>query len=281
MVEKKLNEPTPKGLEIKCEEGKENITITLGDDVDLGKIIQWLVEKQRIQQFKYKQDKPSSYKLRNDKDTITIKMQGNRQDDVYGVQMMADEKRNNLLFGYDEKRKKLFFNNDLQGNFRYVCRNKNIQCLTTEQSSNLLALTGYYLEKDVEGNLSWYKTTKDGKVYMCNATGQNGDPECIDDEKWKPIRHTFWSNIYQWYWNNFDDFDDEIKKQTSEKKRFGRLFIGQQNITGDWLCGSGCCSFTPSGYNEYDFYKEKPNDNKKSNNNIIDDSQEIVNSNQK
>ena len=112
---------------------------------------------------------------------------------------------------------------------------------------------------------------------MCNATGQNGDPECIDDEKWKPIRHTFWSNIYTWCCHKFDDFDDETKKQTSKIKRFGRLFIGKQDMAGNWLCGTGCCSLTPSGYNEYDFYKEKPNNNTESGNNISNDlSQNII-----
>ena len=136
----------------------------------------------------------------------------------------------------------------------------------------------YSLVKDIKGNLSWCKTTKNGKVYMCNAKDKDSDPEKINDNEWMPIRHTFWSNIDQWYVNNFEDFGDEIKKQTSKIKRFGRLFIGQQNMTGDWLCGTGCCSCTNSGYNEYDFYKEKQNDNTESGNNINNNlSQNIIN----
>ena len=135
----------------------------------------------------------------------------------------------------------------------------------------------YGLTKDIKGNLSWCKITKDGKIYMCNATGKYSDPDNIDKNEWTPIRHTFWSNIYHWYQHNFDEFDDEIKKQTSKIKRFGRLFIGQESMTGDWLCGKGCCGLTPSGYNEYDFYKEKQNDNKKSGNDINDNlSQNII-----
>ena len=271
MEEKKLDEPTPKGLEIKDEEGKENITITLGDDVNLGKIVDYLVDEKHIARSITQDGNGNYFYEPVNNATITIKMCGEDQDDTYSVKMSPD--KDGDLFKYDKKDKEIVCNGDgierSEFGYRVKCRNN---CIACDIIDNKIYLTDhmYYLIKDIEGNLSWLKTTKDEKPYMCNAKGKNSDPEKIHNNEWKQIRHTFWSNISHWYMNNFDDFDDNIKKQTSKIKRFGRLFIGQQDMTGDCLCGTGCCSFTPSGYNEYDFYKEKQNDNKKSGNNIND-----------
>lgn len=265
MEEKKLDEPTPKGLEIKDEEGKENITITLGDDVNLEKIVTYLVNKKYIKQTGGDKVRNYFYKPVNNA-TITIKMRGEEQDDTYSVKMSPDEYGD--LFKYDKKDKYIACNgngiNKVEWYKRFKCQNNCILCYPIDKSD-------YSLFKDIEGNLSWLKTTKDEKPYMCNAKDKNSDPENIDEKEWKPIQHTFWSNIDHWYKNNLDDFDNDAKEQPSKIKRFGRLFIGQQNMTGNWLCGSGCCSFTPSGYNEYDFYQKKQNDNTESWNNISND----------
>ncbi|MBQ7552246.1 MAG: hypothetical protein IJT15_02250 [Rickettsiales bacterium] len=277
MAEKKLDEPAPKGLEIKGEKGKENITITLGDDVDFKQIVDYLVDKKHITQAG--QDDEGIYKLANDTTKITIKMCGKDQNDTYSITMQPYG--NGKLFKCDKKYKYIFCEGDGIGiskkYHRFKCRNNYIVYREID-NKNLLTNSSCSLVKDIKGNLSWFKPTKDGKVYMCNAKdNKNSDPEHIDDKEWKPIRHTFRSNVNDWYWHNFDDFDDEIKKQTSKIKRFGKLFICQQNMTGDWLCGTGCCSCTNSGYNEYDFYKEKQNDNKESGSNIDDNlSQNII-----
>ena len=276
MVEKKLDKQTPKGLEIEGEEGEENITITLGDDVNLEQIVDYLVDKKHITQIEQDENGDCVYRSVK-KATITIKMCGKDQNDTYSFKMSPYG--DGELFQYRKKYKYILCDGDgIKTSdifYRFKCRNNYITCKTID-NQNLLIKSRYGLVKDIKGNLSWCKTTKDGKVYMCNAKDQNIDPDRIDKNKWKPIRYRFWSNIYHWYLNNFDDFDDNIKKQTSKIKRFGRLFIGQESMTGDWLCGKGCCGLTPSGYNEYDFYKEKPNNNTESGNNISNDLPKII-----
>ena len=269
MAEKKLDEPTPKGLEIKGEKGKANITITLGDDVNLKQIVDYLVYKKHITQEAQDEEGNCLYNLANNATKITIRMCGKDKNDTYSVKMLPD--KDGKLFKYYKKDKDISCDGDKikkdGNNYRFTCRNNYIICDKID-NKNLLTTSMYSLVKDIKGNLSWCKTTKNGKVYMCNAKDKDSDPEKINDNEWTPIRHTFWSNIDQWYVDDFEDFGDEIKKQTSKIKRFGRLFIGKQDMAGNWLCGTGCCSCTNSGYNEYDFYKEKQNDNTESGNNI-------------
>ena len=130
MAEKKIDEPTPKGLEIKGEKGKANITITLGDDVNLEQIVDYLVDKEYIKQAEQDEEGNCCYKLANDATKITIKMCGKDQNDTYSVKMSPD--KDGKLFKYDKKNKDISCDGggiDISEKYhRFRCQNNYIAC---------------------------------------------------------------------------------------------------------------------------------------------------------
>ena len=116
--------------------------------------------------------------------------------------------------------------------------------------------------KDSKGNLSWYQVNKDGKIYMRNhlennkpITKNNDYPDLAHTNQWKPIKNTYGSNINAWWHTKIDDYDKiDEEDRPSSMKRLGRVLIGQDNMTGECLCGHGCLRCCGSGYNEEPFY---------------------------
>ena len=266
MAEKKLDEPAPKGLEIKGEKGKENITITLGDDVDLGKIITYL-KGSNIIHNEEPEENGKYYQICNNF-TITIQMSGEKQNDIYGLEL----KNQNVLF-YNTKKQEIHFNvgnkwatgNESPFTYRYKVSNKHILCSPMNRNqTNLLHNTAFRLVKDKYGNLSWFKTTNDGKIYMINnANVKEKDIEDIDNNQWVEISHTYGSNIATCFTNSISDYTGvKDENRPLPIKWFGRKLVGQDGITGKCLWGKGCCGcFNGSGYNESAMYSKEDEQN--------------------
>lgn len=97
----KEKDKIPVGLTIKNINEACDITITLGDDVNLKQIVDYLFDNEHITHAG--QDKEGIYKLANDATKITIKMCGQDQNDTYSVKMLPG--KYGTLFMYNKKDK--------------------------------------------------------------------------------------------------------------------------------------------------------------------------------
>lgn len=245
----------PKGLNI--DEQNKQATITLGNDVDLNKIIEYLKNKEIVSQESDKPDENGDLEYISNNYSIIFTICGdNNKQDKYSHTIEQGK-----CFKFDKKciysvgsSPEAFVFSDL------------IDFYGDEINNELAKNTHLLLKKDSRGNLSWYQENKNGKVYMCNhlesdkcITENNHCPDPANTDKWKPIKHTLGSNIYSWWWHNIDDYSSipEKSNRLFPMKRFCRALIGLDNTTGECLCGSGSLScFGGSGYNEKPFYSK-------------------------
>ena len=251
-------EKLPEGL--KVDKDSKQVTITLGDGVDLNKIIEYLIAEDFVYESwsqPYKNGGYVTYYGQSDYKFI-FTINGNDQQDKYSVSIK--QHYYNAEF-HKNKEGRIVFNISQD---RRAGVQSDIIWLDTDSSNDPYYVNQIqpYILKDKKGNLSWYQMRKDGKMYMRNhlenknrIADDNDFPEPEPDNQWKPIKHTYGSNITAWWKYNIDDYDKiEEDDRPSSMKRLGRVLIGQDNMTGECLWGHGCLSCCGSRLNEEPFY---------------------------
>lgn len=261
-----LQPDSPSGLKIQEQDSTRNITITLGDDVNFGKIIHYLAWHKIIDKMYNPFDDDLNYFSIKKNCQINIEIPGESAQDTFRLKLhedMYDDNRGpQKPLIYDCTKQRLHITSDHKEEFA-VYKNYIETCHAPSFGLSAYYYPPYYrVCKDHVGNLSLFKEDNDGNVYMFNgAIGAirknnktmeqiSGKPlSNIPQNMFRKISHTYGSNILSWWRCNIDEYSSVYNKP-SPIKRFGRILIGQNGMTGQCLWGSGCCSCDNSGYND-------------------------------
>ena len=259
-------EKLPKGLAIENKGDGKQATITLGDGVDLNKIIEYLRNKNIVSQLDDGQKTELAVKMFdkstynsvdffnvNQDNIIIFTIKGKNNNDKYSVSRDSKDQHPSIIKTKDGTIALGAWSST------FVSSDKIEWCTPDKH------YISHYICKDKAGDLSWYQVRQDGKVYMHKhlIKKQQGHTYLVSDndchyfygDEFKPIKHTYGSNIKAWWEHNIDDYDKiEEDDRPSSMKRLGRVLIGQDNMTGECLWGHGCLSCCGSGLNEEPFY---------------------------
>ena len=223
------------------------ITITLGDGIDLLKIMNYLRD-QGIVSIKDEKDYMRIYIEKSKARDFNIKMCGKDKDDIFSINLNAvhlkqdgESNPNGEAIFYNKAKQHLEFRSATD---EYIATHNNY--IETYNLSDVYTLPHFCVRKDTNGNLSLFKDCEDGNVYILNKvnTGQDAIMQAISTQKFKEIEqenftkisHTYGSNIRDWWKYSIDDYSNiDDNDKPSPIKRFGRTLIGQNGMTGQCL----------------------------------------------
>ena len=226
----------PSGLTIQEQGSPHNITITLGDKVNFGEIINYLKTKGIIDEMYNLLDDDLKYFSIKKNYQINIEIPGESTQDTFRLKlhegMYADNGQAQKPLIYDCTKQRLHITSNNNEEFA-VYKNYIETCHPPALASSAYYYPPYYrVCKDHLGNLSLFKEDNDGNVYMLNgAIGAirknnktmeqiSGKPlSDIPRNMFRKISHTYGSNILSWWRFNIDEYS--VDNKPSPIKRFG------------------------------------------------------------